>query len=527
MEAASPAVESIVLLEDDFEDGYLDPEKWLPSGTLYREYPPVVVGPSVVEEDGLLKISQDRTDDGGRLFSVPIEVNDTGRITVTIRTLAHYANNYFTGGFAIQGLDEQNTRSLLAHRTCYHYYYQRSWDGFGYTEGDPLLPPVWNEWFDERIEYDPITGETIYTLNGDSITYSVAPLATDRIILSIASYGWWTGHHTHYDYIKLEQVGVHTTDTDADGVSDTEDNCPAVANSDQLDADGDSLGDACDICPEDLDNDADSDGLCAEADNCPAVANSAQNDFDGDGLGDDCDDDDDVPDEIDTCQFNSIPDQTDTDGDGAGDVCDNDDDGGGVLDATDECSATPAGGVINESGCTVAQLCPCENEWKNQGAYVGASAAPQRQRATRGVGSAKRTKTERAQATSSESRQSRHSRHECPGSGGQVAESERAELTYRQRRTNPRRLCGSVSRGRCETARLIERHARCSGRGHGDRPDRRWALEMAVRDRRGGLGSKRRLRGVLPVLSGARRAVADRGPPPPQPGAADGAPRAV
>jgi hypothetical protein len=35
------------------------------------------------------------------------------------------------------------------------------------------------------------------------------------------------------------------TDTDADGVADTADNCPFVANPDQFDTDSDGVGDAC------------------------------------------------------------------------------------------------------------------------------------------------------------------------------------------------------------------------------------------------------------------------------------------
>ena len=50
-------------------------------------------------------------------------------------------------------------------------------------------------------------------------------------------------------------------DRDNDGIGDTEDNCPDVANSDQGDYDGDSLGDACDppesACSDGLDNDSD------------------------------------------------------------------------------------------------------------------------------------------------------------------------------------------------------------------------------------------------------------------------------
>jgi len=57
-------------------------------------------------------------------------------------------------------------------------------------------------------------------------------------------------------------------DSDGDGVPDSRDNCPAVANPDQADADEDGVGDACDACPLDPANDADGDGVCGDVDAC-------------------------------------------------------------------------------------------------------------------------------------------------------------------------------------------------------------------------------------------------------------------
>jgi von Willebrand factor A domain-containing protein 7 len=71
-------------------------------------------------------------------------------------------------------------------------------------------------------------------------------------------------------------------DQDADGVPDTEDNCSAASNPDQVNTDGDAFGNACD---EDDDNDTVPDGV----DNCALAANSDQIDFDRDGIGDACD----------------------------------------------------------------------------------------------------------------------------------------------------------------------------------------------------------------------------------------------
>jgi hypothetical protein len=60
-----------------------------------------------------------------------------------------------------------------------------------------------------------------------------------------------------------------SNDQDGDGVVDTSDNCPTIANTDQADEDGDLRGDVCD--------------------NCPHLANATQTDGDGDGVGDICD----------------------------------------------------------------------------------------------------------------------------------------------------------------------------------------------------------------------------------------------
>ena len=162
-----------------------------------------------------------------------------------------------------------------------------------------------------------------------------------------------------------------TGNTDGDGVCDDLDACDG--DDATGDTDGDQFCDDIDICPVDPFNDADSDGLCAGDDNCPNVANANQNNADGDDVGDACDGDDDndgVPDEEDNCQFDANPGQEDGDGDGAGDVCDDDSDNDGVANADDQCPGTATGDVIDALGCSVAQLCPCENSWKNHGAYV-------------------------------------------------------------------------------------------------------------------------------------------------------------
>ncbi|MBW1870597.1 MAG: thrombospondin type 3 repeat-containing protein [Deltaproteobacteria bacterium] len=107
---------------------------------------------------------------------------------------------------------------------------------------------------------------------------------------------------------------------------------------DQIDSDGDLIGDACD-------GDMDGDGIGNDIDNCPLLSNTDQlntdenNQFGADAFGDACDPDDDgdgkcdpgqVGDqynncnESDNCPLAYNPSQADSDGDGIGNACDTD-----------------------------------------------------------------------------------------------------------------------------------------------------------------------------------------------------------
>ncbi|MFO0615574.1 MAG: thrombospondin type 3 repeat-containing protein [Polyangiaceae bacterium] len=152
-------------------------------------------------------------------------------------------------------------------------------------------------------------------------------------------------------------------DVDMDGVEDSSDNCPGVSNSDQLDTDADTIGNACDqtegLCNNGVDDDTDglADCLDPECSMDITCGMSGMGDLDGDG----------VINANDNCPNDVNPDQADTDGDSVGNVCDTsegacgntlDDDGDGDVDCDDaDCAsdivcAAPLGdddgdGVLN------------------------------------------------------------------------------------------------------------------------------------------------------------------------------------
>ena len=167
-------------------------------------------------------------------------------------------------------------------------------------------------------------------------------------------------------------------DRDGDGVIDDEDNCPDVVNPDQLDGDGDMIGDLCDDGDGDgiFDYIPDGQGGSVPYDNCPDISNPDQRDSDWDQIGDVCDpdidgdgleraqelergtdpnladsDQDGFTDSDDLCPL--VPSRgLDSDGDGIGNACDRDDDNDGILDWMDACPfhSDPEQEVTTETG---------------------------------------------------------------------------------------------------------------------------------------------------------------------------------
>jgi uncharacterized protein (DUF1800 family) len=179
--------------------------------------------------------------------------------------------------------------------------------------------------------------------------------------------------------LSLDNNGQKPDDDDKDTIINTVDNCPSIANTDQLDSNNNGIGDACESSQAErnqalqkISNYAKSQG----SSNTPTVSDytkagvigitnenlskvnqkvvqlteadvdtatkiqelikilnisTPNDDFDGDG----------VKNSIDNCPIHVNPNQKDTDFDHSGNVCDLDDDADSILDRIDNCPLTP------------------------------------------------------------------------------------------------------------------------------------------------------------------------------------------
>jgi hypothetical protein len=106
------------------------------------------------------------------------------------------------------------------------------------------------------------------SLGDNPIVGSQAGYSLGGGVVTLAGLGFPEPYNSPTQDYYFEFRSTAVVDTDGDGIPDSKDNCPKVANPDQKDTDGDGVGDACD--------------------NCPLTYNPDQKDSNGNGIGDVC-----------------------------------------------------------------------------------------------------------------------------------------------------------------------------------------------------------------------------------------------
>lgn len=228
--------ESKILFSDDFSDKELNADKWK------------TVGNSVRVENGNAIISIDETDKGGRLFSSYFTYDPNKPIVVSSRLKISPSKNInqynFHGQFYLiprvfsKDIEEViekfgTSDDMKLDHTAFGITYMNSEYSSGEVvsvegfflirpEGRPnttfsykrndvsqRIEPVWNKWFDQKIIYDPVTGQIEYFIDSEIRAEfncgKIPPLNDYQMQLYMTPWGWYTNHSMEIDHITVTQ----------------------------------------------------------------------------------------------------------------------------------------------------------------------------------------------------------------------------------------------------------------------------------------------------------------------------------
>ncbi|MBO7586932.1 MAG: fibronectin type III domain-containing protein [Bacteroidales bacterium] len=189
------------LLNDDFNDGVIDPDKWSHTGN------------TVVEEDGLLKLYQDITDQEVHLRTVDMTVPPSGNVSMDRKFMLHRANNYYYGKtyFYLNGGNENNNFVSLqyyhgAYEGWYGIHLVYKLDGATNETHVRLCEATFDSWITEHVELDFSTGTLTYFLDTLVATVSIPSLpdqTVDYYNVEFCPFGWFTGHQHFMDWVDI------------------------------------------------------------------------------------------------------------------------------------------------------------------------------------------------------------------------------------------------------------------------------------------------------------------------------------
>ena len=224
---------SKVIFADHFSDDSINPDLWS------------ITGKTVKVEGGIAKIITSETDVETYLKSKLFSFDPQKPIIVKSRIKVTYSKNikdkvYFNGFFGLTPdtdlIEYTHIRNYFIFGIKYTNYDHESFypdgeideikaEGFflfrdggasskkrDYRDGkiSKRIEPVWDQWFDQKLIYDPIKGEMSYFINDELKDTFIAGdlyknLRNNQIRLEISPSGWWVNHTIELDYVEILQ----------------------------------------------------------------------------------------------------------------------------------------------------------------------------------------------------------------------------------------------------------------------------------------------------------------------------------
>ena len=206
------------LITDNFDDAAIDNSLW------------DVHGSSVYESGGFLNLQTEVTDAGGNISSKWMDFDPALPIILERDILNHYSNDYYIAKlhFTFEGAPEFTFGVNYANMDYPYlpwvskfgiYLFRNGRSGHNSTavvDHSPTISAIWDQWFHEKIIYDPVTGLLSYYLNDSLlIEYDVGMmpvLPSYRMQIYLAPWSWYTGGYQYVDNIEIIQNGAGTSD---------------------------------------------------------------------------------------------------------------------------------------------------------------------------------------------------------------------------------------------------------------------------------------------------------------------------
>ncbi len=183
---------------------------------------------AAVLTNDVLSLPVRETDRGPFLLSEPIPVGEEDVITIRRRVYVHYANDRFTGGFAVFETHEDTLRPVVHDNQNWSsafgegvvlVEYVHNYDESSERPGRDIfrvLPPTWeidhnyaviepifDKWFEEELIIDTRTQTILYRLDGKEYKVTGLPIEAPYLRLFTHAYGQRTGHDIKIDWIEI------------------------------------------------------------------------------------------------------------------------------------------------------------------------------------------------------------------------------------------------------------------------------------------------------------------------------------